>query len=103
MLKRLTDNSGEPIIQLKTSFGGGTVGQMVLNEISHIFGRVEFVWTPVAFEEGYEIVCRLLFKECTDSKARENVCLAFARMYLNDTNDFPYKSYQGNYRQLPHD
>lgn len=74
------------------------LGQRVLKQVEKVFGRMEFVWTPVSVSEGYEIVRRRLFKQCNDEKAREEVCAAFFGMYLNNSNDFPYESRQINYR-----
>lgn len=74
------------------------LGRKVLTQIEKFFGRVEFVWTPIAVEEGYEIVRRRLFKSCSDESAREKVCAAFFSMYVANPNDFPYESRQSSYR-----
>lgn len=75
------------------------LGRQVLQQVERVFGRMEFVWTPVSVHEGYEIVRRRLFKTPNDKKAIENVCTAFFNMYLNNTNDFPYESRQTKYRE----
>lgn len=77
---------------------GGELGRQVLNRVDKVIGRVEFVWTPIGVEEGYEIVRRRLFKPCRDEQAREKVCAAFFSMYVANENDFPYESRQSNYR-----
>lgn len=74
-------------------------GRQVLEQVEKVFGRMEFVWTPVTVYEGYEIVRRRLFKQCNDMQAKEKVCAAFFDMYVNNRNDFPYESYQSNYRE----
>lgn len=74
------------------------LGRRVLEQIEKFFGRVEFVWTPIGVEEGYEIVRRRLFKPCRDESAREKVCAAFFSMYVANPNDFPYESRQSSYR-----
>lgn len=75
------------------------LGSRVLKQVERVFGRMEFVWTPVSVHEGYEIVRRRLFKQNFDQKARAEVCAAFFDMYLNNPNDFPYESRQAQYRE----
>jgi len=78
---------------------GGELGRKVLKKIEKHVGRVEFVWTPIKPQEGYEIVRRRLFKPCRDDSAREKVCAAFFSMYVNNANDFPYESRQNTCRE----
>lgn len=75
------------------------LGSRVLKQVERVFGRMEFVWTPVSVNEGYEIVRRRLFKQNFDRKARAEVCAAFFDMYLNNPNDFPYESRQTQYHE----
>ena len=74
-------------------------GSRVLKQVEKVVGRVEFVWTPVTPDEGYEIVRRRLFKSCSDDRAREKVCTAFFNMYVANENDFTHESRQSNYRE----
>ena len=78
---------------------GDELGRRVLEKVGKIVERVEFVWTPIGVEEGYEIVRRRLFKSCSDEQAREKVCAAFFSMYVANENDFPYESRRANYRE----
>lgn len=78
---------------------GDDLGKEALRKVEKFVGRVEFVWTPIGVEEGYEIVRRRLFKSCSDEQAREKVCAAFFNMYAANPNDFPYESRQNNYRE----
>ena len=78
---------------------GDELGRKVLNQVEKVVGRVEFVWTPIGVEEGYEIVRRRLFKPCRDERAREKVCAAFFNLYVTGENDFPRESRQNTYRE----
>ena len=76
---------------------GGDLGQKILAELEKIFGRVEFVWTPVSRYEGYEIVRRRLFGQCKEAE-REKVCAAFFNMYAANKNDFPTDTRGNDYK-----
>ena len=76
---------------------GGDLGQKILAELEKIFGRVEFVWTPVSRYEGYEIVRRRLFGQCKEAE-REKVCAAFFNMYAANKNDFPADTRGNDYK-----
>ena len=76
---------------------GGNLGQKILAELAKIFGRVEFVWTPVSRNEGYEIVRRRLFGQCNEA-GREKVCAAFFNMYAANKNDFPVDTRGNDYK-----
>lgn len=78
---------------------GDELGRKVLNQVERYFGRIEFVWESATPVEGYEIVRRRLFKNCTDNHAREETCSAFFSMYVNNANDFPNESRQSSYRE----
>ena len=78
---------------------GGAQGRRVLNQIEKVVGRMEFIWSPITSDEGYEIVRRRLFKPCSDEQAREKVCAAFFSMYVANENEFPYESRQSNHRE----
>lgn len=68
---------------------GGSAGQEALDRIEKTFGRVEAVWKPVGALEGFEIVRRRLFTPVQDEAAKEQICLAFSRLYSGESTDFP--------------
>lgn len=77
---------------------GGESGTTVLEAIEHTFGRMESIWKPVAANEGFEVVRRRLFLDCKDPAARDSVCEAFSRMYLDNAADFPVSAHEVEYR-----
>lgn len=77
---------------------GGEAGQKALKTISHTFGRVEAIWTPVAANEGFEVVRRRLFLDCKNPEARDMVCAKFAEMYNDNPDDFPVEAKEVEYR-----
>lgn len=78
---------------------GGEGGQVALEQLSHVFGRLESVWAPAAAEESFEIVRRRLFTEVLDYPARDQVIAAFMRMYREHSGDFPRESGDSVYEQ----
>jgi len=64
---------------------GGERGKKALRSIEHIFHRVEAIWKPIATEEGFEIVRRRLFSSISDEQGRDEVCRAFADLYINSS------------------
>lgn len=62
---------------------GGAAGAKTLDVIGHTFGRLDAVWTPVAADEGFEIVRRRLFADYIDFDECKRICRAFADMYQN--------------------
>ncbi|MCP5101977.1 MAG: ATP-binding protein, partial [bacterium] len=77
---------------------GGPRGKEVLEELKHLFSRIESIWKPVAAEEGFEIVRRRLFNPLTDAVARDEVCNAFVSYYEGQKN-FPAVVMEGGYLQ----
>ena len=77
---------------------GGDAGKRVLEAIEHTFGRMESIWKPVAANEGFEVVRRRLFLDCKNPEARDEVCSAFSRMYLENAADFPSETKEVEYR-----
>ena len=75
----------------------GDRGTRVILAVEHIFGRLQFVWKPVATEEGFEIVRRRLFEPIADLKARDTVCRAFADTYLREGAKLPSETQVGRY------
>ena len=68
---------------------GDAQGEKILRSLENIFRRVESVWSAATADEGYAIVRRRLFKECSDSKALEETCEAFFKMYERRRELFP--------------
>ncbi len=78
---------------------GGEAGKVVLETIEHTFGRIESSWKPGAAHEGFEVVRRRLFLDCKDPEARERVCAAFSRMYIENPGDFPIEARGLEYKE----
>ncbi len=78
---------------------GDHQGQSTLDACQKIFGRIEAVWKPVGTEEAFEIVRRRLFKQVNDEPARDEVCRAFADLYLEHSDKFPAETKEGAYLQ----
>lgn len=78
---------------------GGEAGQRALEQIEHTFGRMESIWKPVGASEGFEVVRRRLFLNCKDEVARDEVCIAFSKMYGENTAEFPTESRELEYRE----
>lgn len=79
---------------------GDAHGQQSLDACQKIFGRIEAVWKPVATDEAFEIVRRRLFKGVQDNAARDEVCRAFADLYLETGTaggNFPADTKDGSY------
>ncbi|OQB47592.1 MAG: hypothetical protein BWY00_01229 [Firmicutes bacterium ADurb.Bin153] len=77
---------------------GGDDGWRALQEISKVFGRMEYIWKPVGPEEGFSIVRRRLFMPVTDELAVEETCVAFSRMYNESSGDYPIESKELTYQ-----
>ena len=79
---------------------GGEGGQEALTRLERTFGRVESSWRPASQEESYEIVRRRLFREIPGDKFphRDNTLRQFARLYRDNTNDFPQGCADEDYR-----
>lgn len=80
---------------------GGEGGQEALARLKQTFSRVESSWRPASQEESYEIVRRRLFKEIPGDKFhhRDNTLKQFAKLYRENTNDFPQGSADEDYRR----
>lgn len=80
---------------------GGEGGQEALARLKQTFSRVESSWRPASQEESYEIVRRRLFKEIPGDKFhhRDNTLKQFARLYRENTNEFPQGSADEDYRR----
>ena len=80
---------------------GGEGGHEALARLKQTFSRVESSWRPASQEESYEIVRRRLFKEIPGDKFhhRDNTLKQFAKMYRENTNDFPQGCADEDYRR----
>ncbi len=80
---------------------GGEGGDEALKRLKQTFSRVESSWRPASQEESYEIVRRRLFKEIPGSKFhhRDNTLKQFAKMYRENSADFPHGCANEDYRR----
>lgn len=80
---------------------GGEGGQEALARLKQTFSRVESSWRPASQEESYEIVRRRLFKEIPGDKFhhRDNTLKQFAKLYRENSNDFPNGCSDEDYRR----
>lgn len=80
---------------------GGEGGQEALARLKQTFSRVESSWRPASQEESYEIVRRRLFKEIPGDKFhhRDNTLKQFAKLYRENSNDFPQGCADEDYRR----
>jgi predicted AAA+ superfamily ATPase len=80
---------------------GGDGGQEALARLKQTFSRVESSWRPASQEESYEIVRRRLFKEIPGDRFhhRDNTLKQFAKLYRENTNDFPQGCADEDYRR----
>jgi uncharacterized protein len=80
---------------------GGEGGQEALTRLKQTFSRVESPWRPASQEESYEIVRRRLFKEIPGDKFhhRDNTLKQFAKLYRENSNDFPQGCADEDYRR----
>lgn len=80
---------------------GGEGGQEALARLKQTFSRVESSWRPASQEESYEIVRRRLFKEIPGDRFhhRDNTLKQFAKLYRENSNDFPQGCADEDYRR----
>lgn len=78
---------------------GDAQGEQILRSLENIFGRVESVWSAATADEGYAIVRRRLFEECSDLKALEETCDTFYKMYERRRTIFPSDTRLKDYRE----
>ncbi|MCB0068196.1 MAG: ATP-binding protein, partial [Caldilineaceae bacterium] len=80
---------------------GGEGGQEALARLKQTFSRVESSWRPASQEESYEIVRRRLFKEIPGDRHhhKDNALKQFAKLYRENTNDFPQGCADEDYRR----
>jgi len=80
---------------------GGDGGQEALTRLKQTFSRVESSWRPASQEESYEIVRRRLFQEIPGDMHphKDNTLRQFARLYRDNSNEFPQGCADENYRR----
>lgn len=80
---------------------GGEGGQEALARLKQTFSRVESSWRPASQEESYEIVRRRLFKDIPGDRFhhRDNTLKQFAKLYRDNSNDFPNGCADEDYRR----
>ena len=80
---------------------GGEGGQEALARLKQTFSRVESSWRPASQEESYEIVRRRLFRGIPGDRFhhRDNTLKQFAKLYRENTNDFPQGCADEDYRR----
>ena len=76
---------------------GSDRGVAALRALEHYFGRVQAIWKPVGTEEAFEIVRRRLFSEIKDRSAADDVCRAFADLYIEYGGELPSETQEGQY------
>ena len=76
---------------------GSQRGVASLRALEKTFGRVQALWKPVATEEAFEIVRRRLFEPVHETKSREQVCRAFADMYVTEGARLPNETQESRY------
>lgn len=79
--------------------GGSEQGMEILHRMGHIFGRIDSVWKPITASEGFEIVRKRLFLECSNPSERERTADEFMRMYESNKGDFPSEIDGSKYRE----
>ena len=77
---------------------GGEGGQIALERVEHVFGRVNTIWRAATNEEGFEIVKRRLFQEYNERLA-EPIVDAFMAYYQGDSDKFPIECHDHAYRK----
>lgn len=78
---------------------GSSVGVAALRALEKLFGRIQALWKPVAIEESFEIVRRRLFEPIRDEVGRDEVCAAFAAMYVAEGAHLPSETQEGRYQE----
>jgi hypothetical protein len=75
----------------------GPRGIEALKALEAVFNRVHALWKTVSPDEAFEIVRRRLFERITDTKARDQVCRAFADLYTSEGAKLPQETQETRY------
>ena len=78
---------------------GGEEGGRVLEEVEHIFGRMESVWKPVSARESFEVVKRRLFSTYKNTEKIDIICNAYSKMYQDLDTKFPIEAKEAEYKE----
>ncbi len=80
---------------------GGKQGQTALERLRNVIARNAMQWQAASPEESFEIVRRRLFDEIPADRARQrdNVILAFSKLYGDRASDFPREVKEAEYRR----
>lgn len=76
---------------------GDSFGLRTLTALEKHFGRVEFVWKPVATEEAFEIVRRRLFESAGERAQVEGISRQFCDYYRQNAQYFPLETQSNEY------
>ncbi len=68
-----------------------------LQSLEHITARIEATWHPLETQETFEVIRRRLFGDEIDEAERDRTCEAFARMYRQNTGDYPTAAREPRY------
>ena len=77
---------------------GDSQGREICKAIEKFFGRMETIYNPVEAREGFEVVRRRLFKECTNLEARDRTADTFSKFYRYNKKDFPVEAGELSYK-----
>lgn len=80
---------------------GGENGQLTVEHLKKIFGRMDSPWRPANTEESFEIVRRRLFQPIRreDEKYRDTVIHAFMQLYREQAGEFPPEASETYYEE----
>ena len=81
---------------------GGEGGEVALEQLKHIVGRMESPWRPASAEESFEIVRRRLFDDITNTnlfKIRDAVIDSFCDVYAKQSQEFPSECREAEYKR----
>ena len=74
-------------------------GQVVLAELENYFRRLHKIWKPVSKDEAFSIVRRRLFDRIDDRLSMDDVCKAFANLYIANKTELPNETQESRYSE----
>ena len=74
-------------------------GQVVLAELENYFRRLHKIWKPVSKDEAFNIVRRRLFDRIDDRLSMDDVCKAFADLYIANKTELPNETQESRYSE----
>lgn len=81
---------------------GGDGGQVALDGIKKVVGRVQTPWSPASADESFEIVRRRLFSPITEKenfRGRDAVVKGFMDLYRTQAGEFPATCREAEYER----